>query len=1517
MPGTRRRAQAPVEVEEEEGDMQEDGEEELQLQFNEPLTWRAGKPIPVAELLRRLQALAEELKSLDQEDVERESLIHVAKELATTNLLSHKDRGVRAWTACCVVDMFKLCAPDAPYTAAQLKDIFNLIISTVFPSLADPSSPYNAQHLYVLKSLSDVKSIILLTDLPSANSLTLQLFTACFDVLSGPSKAESGEELSKNVEHQMTAILSQLVDEAQVLSAEAVDVILAQFLRADPRTMVNGSSKGKKRDQVDTKQSTLLLKEAPPAYNMAKNICNSCPDKMARLISQYFSSVIVDASTAGMTNGSKHKPNKKSAATVDSDDDGPAGPSDEDLEETKKAHRLLRELWRSAPSVLQEIIPQLEAELGAEDVNLRLLATETLGDMVSGIGAAGPPPVAILDPAAYPSQSLSDAQPSVSVYNFLTTPSSPHSFPSRHSHTYQSFVSRRNDKSPIIRSAWTTGVGRIIMTSAGGVGLETDDENQLIKSLSDMLIDGDERVRLSAVKAVERFDFHVIVQKLGSMGGINDAGSLLCNLADRVKDRKPNVRTEAMKLLGRVWGVAAGAIAEGSERISTLLGPIPSKILDTHYVNDLEISALADHVLFESLLPISYPPLKPKASPSNGTSQGAKAPQVDVDQARSEADIDRIRTERILVLIRDLEPKAKKVLFAHQARQPTHAKLISAILSKCEEYNGGVVDKKNEKEVKDHLGKFIDHLSKTLPDSQRVSEDLWKFATTHDRRNYSLIRFAMAPESDYRKVYKAIKELTKRLEEAPGSSSTMLNTLMVIIYRSGVLLYNRSHVPAILDSSRSDEKGLSSTAHDILREISSHIPEVFKVHLKELCRSLEADAPSAKKPNGPGAVEDLKACAGFAQRFPNEIPKSQKFLDSLMKFSQYGSPPKAAKYAVSILLTSSGKKELYAKDILTNCTQNFEHGKGHYLTQLASLSQLVLLSHDDIEEDSDAILDIAIQKVLLNDDATAEPVMDDAGKEVEWTSEPDEVCLSKMWALKILTNRLRSYKDNDPDLGEACAQVYKLLHSILAFGGELTKTSTSPKAHQSQMRLLAAQLLLKLCRQPRFDKFLPLKEFNRISTVAQDSLVEVRSGFINTLMKYLGQDKLPRRFFAMIFLLAFEPDSSIKKNAETWIRARSAAFARAKDTAMESSFARLISLLAHHPDFGTSVEELTDFVQYILFYLKCVANEQNIALIYHVAQRIKSVSDGIDPAASENLYVLSDLSQAIIRRLEELNGWSMQAWPAKLKMPAQIFRPLSGHEEAQEIANKQYAPEELIDGLDDIVKVSLRTKKRKADTGGEHRSKKRIKSSTAAPKTKALPIRKPAKTPKPKKTRISDLTAPSSDVRRSNRGAKRKSYFESSDEENEENENDDIEMGDAEEEEEEVDDVDDGAEAAADDAAGDAAGEAAGEAAEEAADQAVDEAADVEQAEAAAEDERSSTVPAGSSAKSSPKVAKKAKTNGSSVSKAKGKNKKSSPAPRKGTRASARTRSTRSGKADAVVEVSSAGEESEASSMEA
>ena len=546
--------------------------------------------------------------------------------------------------------------------------------------------------MYVLQSLAQVKSIVLLTDIPSSEKLIVHLFTAFFDMLSGSPKATTGEQLAKNVEFNLTAILEILVDESTSLPAEVVDIVMAQFLRVDPHAISTNATRGKKHvvALIDEKQSTLVLKELPAAYNMAKSICNSCTDKMARHVSQYFNDVIMDASSSSATNGAtKHRSHMRSSVDLDdSDVDGPSGPTEDDLEELRKAHRLLRELWRACPGVLQNVIPQLEAELSAENVQLRLLATETLGDIVSGIGAAGPPPPPPMDPSAYPPVTIATYPQNTTPQNLLTIPCSPQPFPHSYSSTYNNFLGRRQDKSGLIRAAWTTGIGRILATSAGGVGLSRQEEERLISDLAHMLGDADEKVRIAAVRAVGGSGFTELLSKLGPSGGISKPGSVLATLAERVRDRKHAVRVEAMQLLGRIWGVAAGEIAAGEEQVLSLIGDAPSKILDTFYTNDMEINVLLDHVLFELLLPLSYPPIKSKGTKTIvGSSQRVKDSQANGETEAQPPDADSLRTERILVLVKHLDEKARRVFFALQARQVGMAKILAAFLKRCEDYN--------------------------------------------------------------------------------------------------------------------------------------------------------------------------------------------------------------------------------------------------------------------------------------------------------------------------------------------------------------------------------------------------------------------------------------------------------------------------------------------------------------------------------------------------------------------------------------------------------------------------------------------------------------------------------------------------------------------------------------------------------------------------------------------------------------------------------------------------------------
>lgn len=637
------------------------------------------------------------------------------------------------------------------------------------------------------------------------------------------------------------------------------------------------------------------------------------------------------------------------------------------------------------------------------------------------------------------------------------------------------------------------------------------------------------------------------------------------------------------------------------------------------------------------------------------------------------------------------------------------------------------------------------------------------------------------------------------METATNTPKDVTETLLPLVYRTMIALYNKSHVPAIMEYARTDENGLASTAHEVLRELSSKTPEVLKAHVQEICKMLQDEAPTAKALNDPGAVDNLKACASFAQRFAKDIPQDRKFVEALTSFALYGTPAQAAKHAVSIMMTASDKKELLAKDLVDKSVKDFKYGNVGFLPRLATMSQLMLLAPNEAEEESDAIIDIAIKDILLVVRAPSTEPSD----AYSWSDATDAESEAKCWALKILVNRIRSYESAET-LGEVAAPVYNLLATLIAKNGEVSSTKNTPPMHKSRLRLLAARLYLKLCVKKSHDAHLTPTAFNELALVAQDKEYAVRSSFLQRVKKYLSKNLLPQRFYAIPFLLAFEPTNSLKSDTTTWIRSRAAYFsslpphtsssssssATSKPAiVLESVFARLLSLLAHHPDYSTEAEDLVDFTRYLLFYLQNVANEDNLSLIYHIAQRVKQHRDAISPDLDENLYTLSDLAQATIRKWEDAHGWSIQTLPGKVRLPTSIFSEIKAHAEAVEIAERNYLPAGVEEGVESMIRQSLRKerhpiKKRKSEGDGESGERKRTKlpirkaattsgEGLKAKKVKNKPAATAAKTPKPKKVKEKEGSSEmgSGERRRSGRVSNAAAYRERDDEE------DDEEMG--------------------------------------------------------------------------------------------------------------------------------------------
>lgn len=157
---------------------------EAQLRFRGRL-YQSG--LSNAALLKRLRALRNELAGVEQGAVGRAELDGYCKELIKPTLIAHKDSQVRATVACILADMLRLYAPDAPFSPTEIKvcsgircadaqKIFRSFVD-LLAGLASTSGDSYEDLVYLLESLSTVKSVLLICELPAADAVMAEYFT--------------------------------------------------------------------------------------------------------------------------------------------------------------------------------------------------------------------------------------------------------------------------------------------------------------------------------------------------------------------------------------------------------------------------------------------------------------------------------------------------------------------------------------------------------------------------------------------------------------------------------------------------------------------------------------------------------------------------------------------------------------------------------------------------------------------------------------------------------------------------------------------------------------------------------------------------------------------------------------------------------------------------------------------------------------------------------------------------------------------------------------------------------------------------------------------------------------------------------------------------------------------------------------------------------------------------------------------------------------------------------------------
>lgn len=1200
------------------------------LEFKKDILSTISKPIPTKELLNRLNALNDELSTLDQDNVDLISLETIKDDLINKKLIKHSNKGVQIYVSCCLANILRLFAPDAPYDNSDLNNIFKLFIQQ-FNNLSDTESPYYENYVKLLEIITEVKLIALVTDLSTKDKLIPQIFEIFYSL-----SANKSFDIDL-LQQLLINILSEIISEVNQLDMNTLKLIFNKFL-ANSKNLKN--------------QSNIKV----PGFEISLALCEINSDKISRFVTFFFSELILEATNKNeeldLNSDSDNSMNENPDNDSDNDENIYSSKklSKIDLIQLKKIHNLAVELWRFVPEILTSVLGLLDNELEADDARIRILATDTTSKIL----------------AIQPSR-----------INFPTT----------YLGIYMNWLKKSLDISIDIRITWLNHLTPILES-------RNDITNDIVNGILKTMIDSNEKVRLDTIIELTKLKPSTFLKNI-----LNK--TLMDTLLKLLREKNISIRNEIIQFLATLYN-----FANVSKKTATndFTDKIPINILDLIYINDNIVNSELDLALFEKIIPFE----------SNN----------------------KIRVNNLLSLICLLTKKSQTAFLAIIKRQTQLSKVILQLLLLIE----SELDSIDKQEQVNHAIKWI---SKSFPASYNFDLYMHYFLELNNKRFFRLLKLCATQNSDYDTIVNSMKELFNRVNDPKilssnknGLNSTgMYNVIKLLLLRCSNIFYNISNISELVIVNNDTLSDLHEAARLTLNNISEICPSVLESHIKELSDSISVqidklDFNQSRISND--CWRDLNTIYNYLEK-NNSIQLNKKFYDTLYDLSIKGTVLEA-KYAIKIIsyITGSLKGSLFTGIVNKIWPLNIHSSK--FNTHLSSLSMLFiydLLSVDHIKEEIGKFL---ASEVLLknhninNQDHNEENVTTEKNVEnhIDWISDNDlyynsenKECLSKILAMKLLTNWLISAKD-DPmeDIETLSKPILSMLSSFINRGGEIVPTDDTPSNFCSRLRLHAGVQLLKISQISVYDPFIDQRRINRLILLIQDVELQVRSKFLTKLKKRLTQNRISKRFLSLIFFSAHEPDLTLKSETITWIKASFVKQNNNNKNTMdfEKSYIRLLYMLAIHPEFkdiylayksseGTANEEITnqkstkfkemsDFaLTYIVFSLTLILTSENSSFLYYLSQRIKQFEgvnlNEIDDQYNDSLYFISELSQSVINHIGKIRNWNIAVWNGKLTLPADLFNRLD-NDTANKVIKTAYIPDDYTNLVTEIIRAKWR-----------------------------------------------------------------------------------------------------------------------------------------------------------------------------------------------------------------------------------
>uniref|UniRef100_A0A8C3AVU6 PDS5 cohesin associated factor A n=1 Tax=Cyclopterus lumpus TaxID=8103 RepID=A0A8C3AVU6_CYCLU len=270
------------------------------------------------EMVKRLKMVVKTYMDMDQDsEEEKQQYLGLALHLASEFFLRNPNKDVRLLVACCLADIFRIYAPEAPYTSHdKLKDIF-LFITRQLKGLEDTKSPQFNRYFYLLENLAWVKSYNICFELEDCNEIFIQLFKTLFSVINNSH--------NQKVQMHMIDLMSSIIMEGDGVTQELLDTILINLIPAHKN----------------------LNKQA---YDLAKTLLKRTVQTIETCIANFFNQVLVMGKSS-VSDLSEH------------------------------VFDLIQELFAIDPMLLTSVMPQLEFKLKSNDGEERLAVVRLLAKL--------------------------------------------------------------------------------------------------------------------------------------------------------------------------------------------------------------------------------------------------------------------------------------------------------------------------------------------------------------------------------------------------------------------------------------------------------------------------------------------------------------------------------------------------------------------------------------------------------------------------------------------------------------------------------------------------------------------------------------------------------------------------------------------------------------------------------------------------------------------------------------------------------------------------------------------------------------------------------------------------------------------------------------------------------------------------------------------------------------------------------------------------------------------------------